>query len=360
MDNGVRINSDESEGIFNDFITDVLEDKVEDILNDGEFEKNASGDVIVEADDIQPPTFTFGDNNGGEGGGKGNQPGEGGEKLKFSFPFERFMEIVAGKLSLPDLCKEGDGRIKEMTTVFKTFGQSGIVLNKKRTFKQAIKSSIGTGLYNPDEDKYDVLIKKKDKRYHLPEYVEKPKFKAVVFYMGDISYSQYGERLKLQKKVVNFIQNWIDYSYGKENVDHRFFVHDWEAYEVQPEDFYKADVAGGTRASVAFELVNTIARDEYDTESTNYYGFYFGDGELFGDDAQKISEIVTNDYVPIFNSVGVVEIKPSMISNLKNTLDASVNSSVLKTAVLKNNKDVVSVIKELFKKTRKRILSDSY
>lgn len=357
MDNGVRINSDESEGIFNDFISDILEDKVEDILNNGDFEQNADGNVIIEADDIQPPTFTFGGGGGGEGGGKGNKPGEGGEKLRFSYDFNKFMDAVSSRLSLPDLSKEGEGRIKEMTPMFKTFGQSGIVLNKKRTFKQAIKSSIGTGVYNPDEEKYDVLIKKKDKRYHVPEYVEKPKFKAVVFYMGDISFSQYGKRLELQKRIVNFIQNWVDYSYGKNNVDHRFFVHDWEAYEVQPENFYRCDVAGGTRASVCFDLVGKIAMDEYEPDSTNYYGFYFGDGELFGDDASSICDIIEDQFLPIFNRVGVVELKPSMLSNLKNTLDERINSPIVRTSTCNKNDEIVSVIKNIFKKTRKRVLT---
>jgi uncharacterized sporulation protein YeaH/YhbH (DUF444 family) len=358
MDNGVRINSDASEGIFNDVIQDILEDKVEDILNNGDFEKDAGGNVIVEADDIKPPTFSFGGGKGGEGGKGPGGPGEGADKLRFSFPFDKFMEIAAGKLSLPDLSKEGDGRIKEMTPVFKTFGQSGVVLNKKRTFKQAIKSSIGTGAYAPDDDKFDILIKKKDRRYHLPEYIEKPKFKAVVFYMGDISYSQWGERLKLQKKVVNFIQNWVDYSYGKDSVEHRFIVHDWDAHEVAPEDFYKVDVAGGTRASVAFELVSAIATDEYDPASTNYYAFYFGDGELFGDDSEKIAEIINNDFAPLFNTVGVCELKPSSISNLKNKLEQMVDSPILRTAIMNTNKDVVPTIKQLFKKARKRILAD--
>jgi len=356
MDNGIRINSDEHEGIFNDFITDILEDKVEDILNNGDFEKNANGDVVVEADDIKPPTFTYGGGGGGEGEGKGGQPGNEGEKLSFAFPFNRFMELIAGRLALPDLMKEGDGKIKEMTTVFKTFGNTGIVLNKKRTFKQAIKSSIGTGAFDPEKGKFDVLIRKKDKRYHLPEYVEKPKFKAVVFYMGDISYSQYGERLELQKKIVNFIHHWVDYSYGEGNVDHRFFVHDWEAYEVLPDQFYKADVAGGTRASVCFDLVGNVAVDEYDPSSTNYYGFYFGDGELFGDDASNMAEIINKDLAPIFNRIGVVELKPSSISSMKKVLDDSVGSPVLRTAILNSNKDITSTIKQLFKKDRKRIL----
>jgi uncharacterized sporulation protein YeaH/YhbH (DUF444 family) len=110
----------------------------------------------------------------------------------------------------------------------------------------------------------------------------------VVFYMGDISYSTYGERLEMEKRLVNFIHQWLDFNYGAGNVEHRFFVHDVDAHEVAPSDFYKVANAGGTRASIVFELVSQIAFNEYDTNSTNFYAFYFGDGEVFEDDAKRI------------------------------------------------------------------------
>ena len=77
--------------------------------------------------------------------------------------------------------------------------------------------------------------------------------------MGDISYSTYGERLEMEKRLVNFIHQWLDFNYGAGNVEHRFFVHDVDAHEVAPSDFYKVANAGGTRASIVFELVSQIA-----------------------------------------------------------------------------------------------------
>jgi len=338
-----KINSGESEGIFNDFINNSIKDKIEDIIRDGEFEDNMS-DVIIEVNDIKPPIFTFG--NGGNGG-KGGRIGNESEKLRFLFPFDKFMEFMSEKLQLPDLTKEGRGKIKEVSHEFKTFGPNGIIMDKKRTFKKAIKGSIALGIFDPENENLEIQIRRKDKRFNVPKRVEKPKYKAVCFYIGDISYSTYGERLVLEKKLVNFIYNWLNYNYGRNNVDHRFFVHDWEAHEVQATEFFKTDVAGGTRASVAFDMVNDVARNEYDVGTTNYYAFYFGDGELFGNDADDIESILREKMDEIFNRIGIVEIIPSNYSNLLSKVSAG-KWDHIKTAKIKDKSELVKTIKILF------------
>lgn len=346
-----KINSNESEGAFNEFIDDKLKDLVEDIINDGDLTSfgERDSDIIVEMDDINPPKFSYGDK-GGQGGGKGNQgPGEGAERIRFSLPFDRLMELMAEKLRLPNLVKEGQGKIKEVSYEFKTFGTAGVILDKKRTFRRALKSNVGTGNYDPDEGNYDLLIRRKDRRYKLPERVEKPKFKAVCFYMGDISYSTYGERLDLEKRIVGFIHNWLNYNYGKANVEHRFFVHDSEAHEVLEDDFFKVTNAGGTRASIVFDLVARVAFNEYDPESTNFYGFYFGDGELFSNDAEEIGDILNKDMFPIFNRIGIVEVKPSSISNLVERLrERYADDNVIRLDRVENKKEIIKTIKNLF------------
>lgn len=346
-----KIDSNESEGAFNEFIDDKLKDMVEDIINDGDLSSfgDRESDIIVETDDISPPSFTYGDNGGGAGGKGKDGPGEGAERVRFSLPFDRLMELIADKLRLPNLIKEGQGKIKEVSYEFKTFGTAGVILDKKRTFKRALRANVGTGNYKPDEDKYDILIRRRDRRYKLPERVEKPKYKAVVFYMGDISYSTYGERLELEKRMVGFIHNWLNYNYGANNVEHRFFVHDSEAHEVLENDFFKVKNAGGTRASIVFDMVSQVAFNEYDAESTNFYGFYFGDGELFSHDADEVAEILSKEMFPIFNRIGIVEVKPSSISSLVETLsDQFSGDEVIRLGRIDNKKEIIKAIKHIF------------
>ena len=345
-----KISSNESEGAFNDFIEDKIEDAIEDVLNEGGLDTlgDRGSEIIIEMDDIVPPTFVYGDE--GQGGGKGGRgPGREGGKIVFNIPFNRFMELIAEKLRLPNLKKEGKGKIKEVSYEFKTFGPTGVILDKKRTFKRALRSSIGMRKYDPAKGKRTVEFMRRDRRYKIPERVETPKYKAVVFYMGDISYSTHGQRLEMEKRLVNFIKNWLDYNYGVNNVEHRFFVHDVKAYEVQENDFYRVGNIGGTRAYIAFDLIYQIAFNEYDVSSTNFYGFYFGDGEVFGSDSKDIAAILRESICPVFNRVGVVEVLPSQWSKL--VLDLSKDFSkdkIVRLSKIHRKADTVNAIKSLF------------
>ena len=346
-----QINSSESEGAFNEFVEEQLENLVDAILTEGDLENfgERGSDILVEMDDIVAPTLVYGDEEESNGGSGGGGPGSGGGKIRFNVPFQYLIERVARSLKLPQLIKQGQGKIKEVSYEFKTFAPSGIVLDKKRTFKRALRTSIGMKVYAPQEERYEFQFMRRDRRFKVPERVEKPRFKAVVFYMGDISYSTYGERLRLEKRLVNFIQNWIDYNYGAKNVDHRFFVHDAEAYEVQAEQFYQVGNSGGTNAAPVYQLIHRIATNEYDPASTNFYGFYFGDGELFDDDAKEIVKILEEHLRPIFNRVGVVEVKPGRLSLLNRQIATQFyRDSIIRFGELNDKLETIEIIKTLF------------
>ena len=89
-------------------------------------------------------------------------------------------------------------------------------------------------------------------------------------FIGDISFSTHGERLELEKRLVNFIHQWLDIAHTVIEVEHRFIVHDVEAYEVTSDEFYRVGNIGGTRASIAFELAHQVAFNEYPVASTNF------------------------------------------------------------------------------------------
>jgi uncharacterized protein len=345
-----RIDSNESEGVFNDFIDDRLNDLVDEIINEGNIDSlgDRGSEIIIEIDDITVPTFSYG--GGGEGGGGGGRgPGREGGKLRFNLPFQKFMELIADRLNLPNLTREGKGKIKEISYEFRTFGPTGVILDKKRTFKRALRTSIGLGVYDPAAGKPDLQFRRRDRRFKLPERIEKPRFKAVVFYMGDISYSTHGQRLSTEKRLVNFIKNWLDFNYGPNHVDHRFFVHDVKAYEVQESEFYQVGNIGGTRAAIVFELIYQVAFGEYDTGSTNFYAFYFGDGEIFGSDGQEIAAILKESICPVFNRVGVVEVFPSQWSKLIMELERDfAKDRIVRLSRFRAATDTIQTIKNLF------------
>ncbi|HXV65256.1 MAG TPA: DUF444 family protein [Vicinamibacteria bacterium] len=351
----ITISSDESEGLFNEFIQDQLEEILDDVINRGDLDRidDRGSDIIIEMDDIVPPTFIYGDDASGGGGAGSQGPGSEKGRLRFRIPFHSFMELVGHRLRLPHLVKEGDGRIKEVSYSFKTFGQVGVILDKRRTFKRALRSSIGLRVYDPARGLTSVQVRRRDRRFKVPQRIEKPRYKAVVFYMGDISYSTYGERLEMEKRLVNFIHQWLDFNYGGGNVEHRFFVHDVDAHEVAPSDFYKVSNAGGTRAAVVFDLVSQIAFNEYDTTATNFYAFYFGDGEVFEDDAKKIVEILSEQMKASFNRIGIVEVKPSQFSYLNREIKRQFEKDpIIRMGTLRQRAETVEVIKSLFGERR--------
>lgn len=345
-----RISSEESEGLFADFIDEKLSDMVEQAISEGELEPSAGdgSELIVEMDDIAPPQFTYGEPGGGGGAGAGG-PGDQGGKLRFEVPFDRFMELAAEKLSLPDLTREGRGKIKQVSYEFRTFGPTGVILDRKRTFRQALKHSIAIDEYRPDEGCCEVSIRRRDRRYRQTKRVERPRYRAACFYVGDISYSTYGDRLELEKRLLSFVHHWLDYNYGPNRVEHRFFVHDVEAYEVTPDEFYRVSNIGGTKASMAFDLVGRVARNEYDPTSTNLYCFYVGDGELMRHDAAEIVEIVGEDLRPAFNRLCITEIKPSAHSCLVNFMNRQFSDDrKVRCSVMHRKQDVVPTIRQMF------------
>ena len=57
----VKISSDESEGLFNEFIQEQLDEIVDDIINKGDLDRfdDRGSDIIIEMDDIQPPVLRY-------------------------------------------------------------------------------------------------------------------------------------------------------------------------------------------------------------------------------------------------------------------------------------------------------------
>jgi uncharacterized sporulation protein YeaH/YhbH (DUF444 family) len=74
----------------------------------------------------------------------------------------------------------------------------------------------------PARARHEVSIRRGDQRFKLPERVQKSRYKARVFCMRDISHSTYEERLDLEKRMVSFVQHWLDGNAAAAPVAHRF------------------------------------------------------------------------------------------------------------------------------------------
>ncbi|MEL0328528.1 MAG: DUF444 family protein, partial [Deltaproteobacteria bacterium] len=102
-------------------------------------------------------------------------------------------------------------------------------------------------------------------------------------------------------------------------------------------------------AAPVYQLIHRIATNEYDPASTNFYGFYFGDGELFDDDAKEIVKILEEHLRPIFNRIGVIEVQPGRLSLLNRQIATQFyRDSIIRLGELNDKLETIEVIKTLF------------
>ena len=71
------IDSAESEGAFAEFLDEYAQHHFDDMVNNGEISDAGprGSDIVIEMDEITPPTFTYGDPSSGGGAG-GMGPGK--------------------------------------------------------------------------------------------------------------------------------------------------------------------------------------------------------------------------------------------------------------------------------------------
>ncbi len=235
------------------------------------------GDIIGE----QPIRPDEGEGEG-EGSGEGPGEGEGGNHELESNAYE-LGKVLSQDFQLPNLQDKGKKRtlakyVYDLTDKNKGVGQ---VLDKKSTLKQIVETNITLGnipdVSNIDTTKF--IISPQDLVYRILSREKAYESQALVFFLRDYSGSMGG---KVTQAVVSqhvMLYSWLLYQYEKQ-VETRFILHDTEAKEVS--DFYKYysyKVAGGTKVSTAFKLVNDIVERENLARDYNIYVFHGTDGD---------------------------------------------------------------------------------
>lgn len=143
---------------------------------------------------------------GEEGTGKaGGLPGE--HVLEVEVSLEELAKMLAEELELPRIEPRGQKRniasMKEKYTGIHRAGPESL-RHFKRTYKQALRRQIATGIYNPDDPL--VIPIREDKRYRSWRLVPTPASNALIIYIMDVSGSMGTE----QKEIVRTESFWID------------------------------------------------------------------------------------------------------------------------------------------------------
>ncbi len=274
--------------------------------------------VTIPLPRIDIPHFQFGDNQGGGvGQGEGEvgdqvgqgepQPGEGeaGDQegqhtLEVDVTLEELAEILGEELELPNIEDKGkknlDRKHLKYTGILKQGPES--LRHFKRTYREALKRSIASGIYDP---KNPVIIPiKVDKRFRSYKVIHEPIANAVIIYMMDVSGSMGDEQKEIVRLTSFWLDTWLKTQYA--GLERRFIIHDATAREVDENTFYRTKESGGTLISSAYKLAEKMVQEEFSPSEWNIYLFHFSDGDNWsGNDTAECMKLLESTLLPASN-----------------------------------------------------------
>lgn len=204
--------------------------------------------------------------------------------------------ILTEKFELPNLQDKGKKRsltryTYDLTDRHKGTGQ---FLDKKATLRKIVETNMHLGNLTDfdDVDTSKFLVSPDDKIYRIMSKEKDYESQAVVFFIRDYSGSMSGEPTDLIVSQHVMIYSWLLYQYERQ-VEIRFILHDTLAKEVSDfYTYYNSTVAGGTKVTSAYRLVNKIVENESLAQDYNIYVFHGTDGDDWDrDGSETIPEI---------------------------------------------------------------------
>lgn len=219
-----------------------------------------------------------------EGDGEGTGPGKGdASNHELEANAYDLGKILTEQFALPNLRDKGKKRsLTRFTYDLTDLNRgSGQLLDKRATLRQIVATNIALGRLDPEKefDTSEFLVAPRDKVYRILSLEKDLESQALVFFLRDYSGSMSGKPTEVIVNQHVMIYSWIMYQYAGQ-VESRFILHDTEAKEV--DDFYtyyNSRVAGGTKVSAAYTLVNEIVQRENLARDYNIYVFHGTDGD---------------------------------------------------------------------------------
>jgi uncharacterized protein len=230
-----------------------------------------------------------------EAGGVGQGEGESGDAvdgqagtepghhiLEVEVTLDDLAAILGEELELPRIQPRGRRTVPVEKAKYSNIRRVGpeSLRHFKRTFREALKRQVASGLYNPGQPL--IVPIREDRRYRSWHVREVPESNAVIVLCMDVSGSM-GDQQKEMVRVASFwIDTWLRSQY--KNLDNVYVIHEAFAKEVDPHTFYHLRESGGTRISTAYELIDSILESRFPPDSWNTYLFHFSDGDNLPDD----------------------------------------------------------------------------
>ena len=152
-----------------------------------------------------------------------------------------------------------------------------------------------------------VALRNEDKRHKYPEITHEYEKNAVIVFIRDVSGSMGEAKRNLVERVFTPMDWYLTGKY--EHAEFIYIAHDSSAWEVDRDDFFGLESAGGTQISSAYELTQELLEGTYPFKEWNRYVFGAGDGENWGKDTKE-------NVIPLMEDIdanlhGYLEVNPS-------------------------------------------------
>lgn len=317
---------------------------------------------------IEIPHFTYGDKQKGgvgKGAGKegqsvdkgegegvseaGNAPGQ--HIMEVEVSLEELADMLGEELELPRIEPKGEKTLESEGVRYSGIAPTGpeSLRHFKRTFRKALKRQLMMGTYDPRQPL--VIPTHEDRVYRTWKEVTKPRSRALIVYVLDVSGSMGAE----QKEIVRLESFWMDTWIRKhyEGVDIRYIVHDAVAREVDRETFFHTRESGGTIISSAYKLFLKLLEENYNVDDWNVYLFQFSDGDNWSsNDTEECIKLLSEKILPIANLFGYGQVESEYGSGqfIKDLEERLAGYEKLVTSRIPNRDAILDSIKTLLGK----------
>ncbi len=311
---------DQDHARFRNIVRGKIRENLKRYISHGELMGRQGKDTVaIPVPQIDIPRFRFGDKqSGGVGQGEGDsgdpvdgQEGEGDgtgkagknagqHAVEVDVTLDDLAQILGEELKLPRIEPRGQARVvanRDKYTGIRRVGPESL-RHFKRTFREALKRQVSSGIYNPERP---VIVPiRDDKRFRSWKTSTEPVANAVIVYMMDVSGSMGDEQKEIVRIESFWLDTWLRSQYkGLESV---YIIHDAVAREVDRDTFFHTRESGGTMISSAYKLCADIMQRRYPSQDWNVYPFHFSDGDNWSvDDTLNCIQILKNRVLPHAN-----------------------------------------------------------
>jgi sporulation protein YhbH len=319
----VALNIAQDHARFRDIVRGRVRENLRRYISNGELIARQGRDkVSIPVPQIDIPRFRFGDKSaGGVGQGKGSPgdpvgqgegegdeagqgrkagQGEGDHALEVDLSLDELAQILGEELALPRIENRGRREIQASREKYTGIRRTGPESLKhfKRTFREALKRQIASGLYRPERPV--IIPTREDKRFKSWQVAKKPVANAAIIYMMDVSGSMGDEQKEVVRIESFWIDTWLRSQYkGLESV---YITHDAAAREVDRDTFFRTRESGGTMISSAYKLCAEIMQARFPADEWNVYPFHFSDGDNWSaDDTTLCVRLLQDRVLPAAN-----------------------------------------------------------